>query len=244
PGGPAQTEQSTVNAGADLALFVGGPANAPAGSTQSYTLTVTNNGPDTATGTRVDYSIPPGFVLSSTPAGCAVVGNTLRCTGGSLGAGFTRTVVVTGTVGVAGGSTITHTADVAATGGVEDGVDDNNTRSLSTSVGPGSSVSVGKTKSVADPVFTGDSFNFVLNPRYSRDFPVGAVVSDNMPAAFCYAGASTSFSSGSWSCTASSLCPAAAPVISCTHGGATGAAGANVSLGDITLPVRAIAPGS
>jgi len=244
PGGAAQTELTTVNTGADLAVAISGPANAPAGSTQSYVFTLSNNGPDTAAGTQLNYSIPPGFVLSGTPAGCTVVGSTLRCTGGALAMGATRNVTVTGTVGAAGGSTITHTADVATTGGVADGVDSNNTRSLSTAVAPGSALAVGKSKSVADPVATGDAFNFVLNPRYSGDFPAGVVVNDNMPAAFCFAGPSTGFSAGAWSCTASSQCPAAAPVISCTHGGAGGAAGAEVSLGNITLPVRAIATAS
>lgn len=241
PGGSAQTELTTVNAGSDLELSITGPANADAGSTQTYTFTVLNNGPDAATGATVHYSIPPGFVPSSTPPGCSVVGSTMNCSLAGMVVNGTRSVSVTGVIGASGGSSIAHTADVSAAGGVNDGISDNNTTTLSTTVAPGSTVSIGKTKSVADPVSTGTTFNFTLNPRYSGDYPVGVSVQDNVPAAFCFAGGSTTFNSGAWSCTASSQCPAAAPVVSCTHGGG-GVAGANVALGNITIPVQAITP--
>ncbi|MCM5680469.1 SpaA isopeptide-forming pilin-related protein [Schlegelella sp. S2-27] len=243
PGGAPQTELTTVNAGADLELSIGGPASAAAGSTQTYTLTVLNNGPDSSPSSVVSYSVPPGFALSSTPGGCSLAGSTLTCTLASIASGNTRSVSLTGVIGAGGGSTITHTADVAATGGVGDGVSANNTDTLNASVTPGSAISVTKTKSVADPVATGTTFNFTLDPRYSGDYPVGVQVDDNVPAAFCYAGGSTSFTSNGWSCTASSSCPSAAPAISCTRGG-SGAAGANVALGNIVIPVQAIATGS
>jgi uncharacterized repeat protein (TIGR01451 family) len=243
PGGPAQSEVTTVNTGADLALSLTAPANASAGSTHNVVLTVSNQGPDASPASVLSYSIPPGFVLSGTPAGCSVAGSTLSCNLGAIAVSGTRTVTVTGIVGAGGGSTVTHTADIAAAGGVGDGVADNNARTANTLVAPGSALSVGKTKSASDPVATGTGFNFTLNPRYSGDYPAGVQVLDNVPAAFCFAGGSTSFTSGAWSCTASSQCPAAAPVISCTHGGG-GAPGANVALGNIVVPVQAIATGS
>lgn len=243
PGGTPQTEVTTVNAGADLELAIAGPANASAGSTQTYTFSVLNRGPDAASGASLTYSLPPGFAPSATPAGCSIGGSVLSCSLGAIALNGTSSVSVTGVIGAGGGSTVTHTADVAATGGVSDGIADNNTASLSTVVAPGSSLAIGKTKSVADPVSTGTPFNFTLTPRYSGDYPVGVAVQDNVPAAFCFAGPATSFTSGAWSCTASSQCPSAAPVVSCTHGG-SGVAGANVPLGDIVLPVQAIATAS
>ena len=243
PGGAAQTELTTVNAGADLDLSLSAPANASAGSTQSVVLSVTNHGPDASPSSLLSYSIPPGFALTGTPAGCSLAGSTLNCNLGAIAVNGSRSVTVNGIVGVGGGSTLTHTADVAATGGVGDGVSDNNTRSTNTLVAPGSTVSVGKTKSASDPVATGTAFSFTLTPRYSGDYPTGVQVLDNVPAAFCFAGGATSFTSGAWSCTASSACPTAAPVGSCTRSGG-GAAGANVALGDIVIPVQAIATGA
>lgn len=243
PGGAAQTELTTVNAGADLDLSLSAPANASAGSTQSVVLSVTNHGPDASPSSLLSYSIPPGFALTGTPAGCSLAGSTLNCNLGAIAVNGSRSVTVNGIVGVGGGSTLTHTADVAATGGVGDGVSDNNTRSTNTLVAPGSTVSVGKTKSASDPVATGTAFSFTLTPRYSGDYPTGVQVLDNVPAAFCFAGGATSFTSGAWSCTASSACPTAAPVVSCTRSGG-GAAGANVALGDIVIPVQAIATGA
>ncbi|WKB56153.1 SdrD B-like domain-containing protein [Eleftheria terrae] len=242
PGGSAQTELTTVNAGADLALSLSGPATAPAGSTQTLQFTVTNNGPDASPGSVLSYSVPPGFSPTSTPPGCSLSGSVLSCSLGSIAVGGSRAVSLTGVIGAGGGSTVTHAADVAAGGGVADGVSDNNTASFNTAVTAGSAVSIGKTKSVADPVFTGTRFNFVLHPRYSGDYPVGAQVQDNLPAPFCYAGSSTSFSSNGWSCTATSSCPSAGPSVSCTQDGA-GVAGANVSMGQIVIPVQAISTG-
>ncbi len=239
PGGPAQSQSTTVNSGADLALSITGPATAAAGSTQTFSLVVQNHGPDASPASSLSYSIPGGFVLSSTPGGCSVAGSTLSCSLGAIAAGASRTVPVTGVIGAGGGSTVSHAADVAAAGGVGDGVADNNTATLDLSVTPGSAISVTKTKSVADPVTTGTDFSFVLDPRYSGDYPAGVEVVDNVPASFCFAGGSTSFASGGWNCTASSSCPSAGPALSCTRSG-SGVPGANVALGNITIPVRAL----
>ncbi|KQV96907.1 SdrD B-like domain-containing protein [Rhizobacter sp. Root1221] len=243
PGGPAQTELTTVNAGADLALAINGATSVAAGSTQTYQLVVTNQGPDTSPASTLTYSVPSGFVPSSTPAGCSIAGGTMTCSLGSIANGASRSVSVTGTVSAGGGSAVTHAADVAAGGGVGDGVAADNTRTLDTAVTPGSAISVTKSKSVADPVATGSLFNFLLATRYSGDYPVGVQVSDPLPANFCFAGGSTTYTSNGWTCTASSSCPSTGATLTCTRGG-SGAAGHNVALGSIAIPVRAETTGS
>ena len=240
-GGSSQSETTTVNAGADLALSINAPATAAAGSTQVVQLTVTNAGPDASPASVLSYSVPPGFALSGTPGGCSLSGATLSCNLGAIASGGSAGVTVSGVIGAGGGSTLTHSADVASGGGVADGDTTNNVASATTAVTAGSSLSVTKSKSVADPVQTGQAFNFQFNVRYSGDFPSGAQLTDNLPANFC-AVAPASFSSGGWTCTASSTCPSAGGTLSCTRTG-SGSAGSNVSLGTISAPVQALTSG-
>lgn len=240
-GGSSQSETTTVNTGADLALSINAPASVAAGSTQNVQLTVSNAGPDASPSSTLTYNVPPGFALSATPGGCSLSGNTLTCSLGAIANGGSTSITVTGVIGVGGNSTLTHSADVTNGGGVADGDTSNNIANANTAVTAGSSLSVTKTKSVADPVQTGQAFNFQFNVRYSGDFPSGAQLTDNLPANFC-AVAPATFSSGGWTCTASSTCPSAGGTLSCTRGG-TGSAGSNVSLGTISAPMQALTSG-
>ena len=241
-GGSSQSETTTVNTGADLQLAINAAATAAAGSTQNVVLTVTNGGPDTSPSSTLTYSVPPGFALSATPGGCSLTGSTLSCSLGAIPNGGSASVTVTGVIGVGGNSTLTHSADITGTGGVGDGDTSNNVASANTAVTAGSSLSVTKTKSVADPVQVGQSFNYQFTARYSGDFPSGVQVQDNLPANFCAAAPAT-FTSGAWTCTASSTCPSAGGTFTCTRSG-TGSAGSNVSLGTITAAVQALASGA
>lgn len=241
PGG-SQSQSTTVNAGADLAVAITGPATAAAGSTQVFDIRVDNLGPNASPASSLSYAIPPGFNIPAPPAGCSVAGATLNCAVGALGAAANRIFSVTGVVSAGSGSNLTHAASVVGGGGVGDGVSGNNSDTLDTGVTPGSALSVNKTKSVPDPVVTGSDFNFLLDPRYSGDFPTGVQLTDAVPASFCIA-APANFSSGGWTCTASSACPAAGGTLSCTRSGG-GTAGYNQALGVVTLPVRALVPGS
>jgi len=241
-GGSSQSETTTVNTGADLQLAINAPATATAGSTQSVVLTVTNGGPNTSPSSTLTYSVPPGFALSATPGGCSLASNSLTCGLGSIANGSTSTVTVTGVIGAGGNSTLTHSADITATGGVGDGDTSNNVVNANTAVTAGSSLSVTKTKSVADPVQVGQSFNYQFAVRYSGDFPSSVQVQDNLPSNFCAAAPAT-FTSGAWTCTASSTCPSAGGTFTCTRSG-TGIAGSNVSLGTISAPVQALTSGA
>lgn len=238
--GGSQSQSTTVNDGADLSLAITGPATVAAGSQATFNIVVTNSGPNQSPSSTVSYPLPSGFVVTTPPAGCSIANSTLTCSIGNLVPGNSRPFSVQGVIGVGNGSSITHSASVVAGGGVGDGVSTNNSGSLNTSVTPGSAVSVTKTKSVSDPVLTGTDFDFRLDARYSGDYPAGVQLSDPLPANFCVVGP-TNFTSGAWSCTASSSCPAAGGTVSCTRTG-TGAAGYNQTLGMVTIPVRALTP--
>jgi uncharacterized repeat protein (TIGR01451 family) len=91
------------------------------GDSLTYTIVVTNNGPDAADGAIVQDAQPTGFVLTSTntstTGGAAVVsGSAPSFTIGTFPAGSTVTITLTGTVT---GSGIANTAKVTAPAGVD-----------------------------------------------------------------------------------------------------------------------------
>ena len=85
----------------DVSLAVGGPAYARVGEQVAFTETVSNSGPDTATGVELSASVPAGatFVSATLSNGnaCRSGGGTVTCFVGTLGAGasVTATLVVT-----------------------------------------------------------------------------------------------------------------------------------------------------
>ncbi len=86
---------AAVNQGTAIALSGTGPSQAVAGTTATYSITVPNGGPLTATGVVVADVLPSGATLVSTPAGCTLTSGTLRCAVGSLAAGASSTVTLT-----------------------------------------------------------------------------------------------------------------------------------------------------
>jgi uncharacterized delta-60 repeat protein/uncharacterized repeat protein (TIGR01451 family) len=101
---------------ADLALTkTDPPGRAPTGRNMTYTLTVTNNGPDAASGVTVTDQLPPSVTfVSATPSqgSCSESGGIVTCSLGTLGNGATATVNIVVKPTTAG--TITNTASVTA----------------------------------------------------------------------------------------------------------------------------------
>src|SRR5580658_893533 len=107
---------------ADLAVTNTAPPNSATGTPLTYTIVVTNNGPDTAHEVKLTDSVPKGTTFASavttsgsckTPAVGAAAGR-VTCTAPSLanGAGFTVTMVVD--VTYKSGKTVTDTASVSS----------------------------------------------------------------------------------------------------------------------------------
>jgi uncharacterized repeat protein (TIGR01451 family) len=70
----------------------------PVGTTFDYTITVTNNGPGTATAVTLDDPLPAGmdFISVNTSQGaCAAIGQVIGCDLGDLAVGETATITVT-----------------------------------------------------------------------------------------------------------------------------------------------------
>lgn len=119
---------------ADLVLIkTDPPGRAPTGRNLTYTLTVTNNGPDDASGVSVDDQLPPSvtFVYAAPSQGtCGQSAGIVSCYLGTVGSGGTATIDIVVKPTVAG--IITNTASVSASTADPNG--DNNADSENTSV--------------------------------------------------------------------------------------------------------------
>ncbi|HEY3106027.1 MAG TPA: choice-of-anchor L domain-containing protein [Gaiellaceae bacterium] len=134
PTGP--TAQITVTAGADLSMTkADAPDPVALGGTLTYTLTVTNNGPDASTDSTVTDTLPAGVTfVSATPSqgSCAEAGGTVTCPLGPLMPGASATIEIVVTVDVTAVSPLSDTATVA---GVEtDPVATNNSATAETAI--------------------------------------------------------------------------------------------------------------
>ncbi|WP_199791541.1 DUF6923 family protein [Streptomyces sp. 142MFCol3.1] len=99
---------------ADLAITKSSsPASYVPGQQITYTLRVTNNGPNASSGYTVTDEFPAGLtnVATSTP-GCTVTGRNLSCTAGALPVGQSRDITATATVGPDATGTISNAATV------------------------------------------------------------------------------------------------------------------------------------
>lgn len=234
-GGSSETKAITVNQGADVGVSIAVPASAPSGSTVVIGFTLTNNGPDASSGSTLTYPIPTGLSVSGSglPAGCSVAGGTLTCDVASIALNGSRTLNVNGVVTAGSGSTITHQPAVAPAGAIGDGVSVNNSVTANTTVTPGSVLQLVKTHD-GGQLLVGQRFNFRLRPSFSGSAPTGVTLSDTLPANFQVQ--TPIGAAAGWSCSA------AGQTVSCTRTD-IGTGGAGVALGDIVIPVIAVAPG-
>jgi uncharacterized repeat protein (TIGR01451 family) len=91
----------------------GSPASVAVGANVTYTVTVTNGGPDTADGVTVTDVVPAGMTLVSATSTLGTCSGTLivTCTPGSMAHAATATITIVATVNAAG--TKSNTATVA-----------------------------------------------------------------------------------------------------------------------------------
>lgn len=76
---------ANVPLAADLALFAGGPAQAEPENEVAYGFRVLNNGPDDASGVRLQINLPQGLELLAAPQNCAAENGALVCRWDGLG---------------------------------------------------------------------------------------------------------------------------------------------------------------
>ncbi|MBV8954549.1 MAG: DUF11 domain-containing protein, partial [Solirubrobacterales bacterium] len=175
PSNNSATATVTAPASADLGVDKTGPANPNARGADTFTVTVTNQGPDTATGVVVNDPLPAQFTATGASGGgfsCTIsggAGGSVVCTRASLAvAEGPQTITITGQLasGIEGQS-IANAASV--TSDAADTDLSNNVATLTQLVGPVADVSITKQALLSDgvtpvsaPLSVGDTFIYSL----------------------------------------------------------------------------------
>jgi uncharacterized repeat protein (TIGR01451 family) len=161
---------------ADLRLtMTDAPDPITIGNNVTYSLAVTNLGPDLATNVTVTDTLPSGMtLLSTTPSTGACVGTTtLTCSLGTMTLSQTNTITVVAQVTVAG--TPINRASVTASG--PDFDENNNTAAVNTSVVNGNSLVVAvNSEAGANGQITSRPEGIACPPDCTEAFPPGTSV--------------------------------------------------------------------
>jgi uncharacterized repeat protein (TIGR01451 family) len=200
PGNNTASASTTVSPLADLALTISdAPDPVTAGQSLAYLLTVTNNGPSSASNVTITDTLPALTTYQSfTGAGwtCAAIGGgRVRCTLATLNAAANSSVTLNVLVSSAATSALTNTAVVGSS--ATDLTPANNTAIATTAVQTSADLRINKVDSV-DPVAPGTSMAytiFITNTGPSD--AVGVRITDTLPSGVSY----SIHVPTSWTCT-------------------------------------------
>ena len=215
-----------VPANFDLTLMkTDSPDPVVAGNNVTYTLTVTNNGPDPAAAVMLTDTLPTGvnFVSatpSNAPAGtCMQAAGTVTCNLGTMSSGASITVTIVVTVTGAAVSPINNSASVSATG-TELTAADNSAMASTVVTGVDADLSLAKLDT-PDPVNVGATltYNLTVTNNGSAN-ATNVVLTDTLPANVTFGMATPSQSS----------CSQAAGVVTCNLGTINNGAMATVAI--------------
>ncbi|MFH8616887.1 DUF6923 family protein [Streptomyces sp. NPDC017979] len=172
----------------DLAVTKEGPATVSAGGEISYTIRLTNNGPNPSSGWTVTDDIPAGLENAATTTdGCSITNGMLSCTGGALAVDDSVEITLTGTAAV-GATSIENTAKVF--GNDPDPDPDNNEDTTTTTVAP--SVDLGVTKEGPATATAGEDVSYTITvTNNGPSNSTGWTVTDEIPATLRNAASTT-----------------------------------------------------
>ena len=208
PANNTQNQQTTVVAGADLSLVkTDAPDPVVGGANVTYTLTVSNAGPNASAGLRIVDNLSPSSVfISASGSGwtCGAAGLVVTCTRpGPHAVGAAIPAVTIAARVTANGGTITNSAtvDPFVVGGVPivaDPISANNTATASTTVLPGADINIAaKLVTSSVPAISGQPVTFQIQPRNGGpSAATNAIVTDVLPAGWTYVSATGL----NWSC--------------------------------------------
>jgi uncharacterized repeat protein (TIGR01451 family) len=201
--GEVEDYAATLTEDADLAVAkTANPAPVCTGAEIEYIVTVTNNGPNRATGVTMVDNLGAGHTviggsLTNTPStsvgawACTIVENDSRvsCTLGSLDAGSTVTIRYRAAVTAPAGAVVSNQAVVTSTS--HDPEQANNTAQVETAV-QACPLLIKKTDNI-DPVVAGERFKYTVTITNPGPNPVfTATMVDHLPAEATYVSATPS----------------------------------------------------
>ncbi len=235
----SDTVTSQTGPNADLSLVKTlSPRSPVAGRPVTYTLTVRNDGPSTATGVAVSDPLADALrdaVATTTAGTCAPVpaDGEVSCALGSLASGQTATVTVTATIAPGTTGALSNTAWVSSP--VLDPDESDNVDTVTTEVTVDTDVSIVKEVSTPE-ADAGDDVVFTLRaanagPSTARD----VVVTDPLPAGLRVVGSprtdagECAVSGRTVTCTVGDLVPGATAEVRVTATVLTGAAGRSLT---------------
>lgn len=198
PSNNSASEDTTVVPQADLEIQKSDSADPATRDVPfSYQLTVTNNGPSTATGVTVTDTLPATvFYESSTTSlgsGCSASGNIVTCSLGDMIKGQSASITIA--VMPTAEGVITNTA--SATSGVHDGSTSNNSDTETTAVE--AQIGLALSKSGPSSVYLGEPITYTISVSNSGPSVAwNVVVTDTLPDNITYGGVSSI--TGDWSC--------------------------------------------
>jgi uncharacterized repeat protein (TIGR01451 family) len=166
---------TTVIPEADLQVVKTGPGGVTAGQNITYTITVTNNGPSTATAVQVSDPPPANATFVSNSGACT---STYPCSLGSLASGQTATITSTYSTSPTFSGNISNTATVSST--TNDPNNTNDSSTATTNVGAQADLSINKT----GPASANVGQNVVYTITFTNAGPspaTGVVISDPTP---------------------------------------------------------------
>jgi len=193
--GDSDTLTTKVTAAADLRIAKSALADPVlAGTSFTYGITVTNNGPSLATEVVVDDALPSGLTFDAAGSSpeCSAAGQTVTCDIGDLPAGgqVARTIAVMASAALADETILTNTASVS---GLEpDPIPGNNAANSLTTFRRQADLQIEKGDS-ADPVIVGTALTYSITvTNKGPSLATGVVVSDPLPLGLTFdAGASS-----------------------------------------------------
>ncbi|HEY2325816.1 MAG TPA: hypothetical protein VGJ82_23370, partial [Thermoanaerobaculia bacterium] len=169
-----------VVAQADLALAKTGPSGVTAGQNVVYTVTVTNNGPSSATNVVVSDPPPTNLTFLSNSGACT---SAYPCNVGTLANGQMATITSTYSTSPSFAGNVTNTASVSATEPDPNGA--NNTDSKTTNVGAQADLSI--TKSGPTNANAGSNIVYTINFTNAGPSPAtNVVITDPTPVGLAF----------------------------------------------------------
>lgn len=171
---------AVVPAAADLQIAKSGPGGVTAGQNIVYTVTVTNNGPDPASGVVVSDPTPAGATFVSNSGACNTA---YPCSLGTLSSG--QSITITSTYATSGtfSGNVTNTASVSSLTGDPDS--SNNSATATTNVGAQADLSL--VKSGPPSIVPGQDIVYTVTVTNAGPSPATAVmVSDPTPVGLAF----------------------------------------------------------